>query len=95
MDAYDIGVRSYAKTKQDLAPAFAFNGVGVPAAATGFVHPIWAMVTMVASVTAVLANSFGGRLVRRARGEVEIRPGDLVLVGHEHGRSGTETGRVR
>jgi heavy metal translocating P-type ATPase len=61
--AREIGMRSYAKTKQNLALAFAFNGVGVPAAATGLVHPIWAMAAMLASVTAVLANSFGGRLM--------------------------------
>ncbi len=69
MDAHDIGVRSYRKTKQNLALAFAFNGIGVPAATTGFVHPIWAMIAMVASVSLVLINSFAGRLLRRARGE--------------------------
>lgn len=65
MDAYEIGRNSYAKTKQNLAIAFAFNGIGVPVATTGLVHPIWAMVAMVASVTAVLANSFAGRVLRR------------------------------
>jgi len=62
MDAYEIGRSSYAKTKQNLTLAFAFNGIGVPLAATGLVHPVWAMVAMVASVSTVLANSFGGRL---------------------------------
>lgn len=71
MDAHEIGVRSYAKTRQNLVIAFGFNGIGVPAAATGLVHPIWAMVAMLASVTAVLTNSFAGRLVARARGEVQ------------------------
>jgi Cu+-exporting ATPase len=65
MDAYQIGRNSYAKTKQNLALAFAFNGIGVPAATTGLVHQIWAMVAMVASVTAVLTNSFAGRVLRR------------------------------
>jgi heavy metal translocating P-type ATPase len=64
-DAYDIGHRTYRKTKHNLALAFAFNGVGVPAAATGLVHPVWAMAAMLASVTAVLANSFAGRLIGR------------------------------
>ncbi|MDP9023491.1 MAG: heavy metal translocating P-type ATPase, partial [Actinomycetota bacterium] len=90
MDARDIGVRSYAKTKQNLGLAFAFNGIGVPAAATGFVHPIWAMIAMVASVTAVLANSFGGRMLRRARGEREPEPDELLADQHrrehDHGR---------
>jgi heavy metal translocating P-type ATPase len=66
MDAYEIGKSSYAKTKQNLTLAFAFNGIGVPLAATGLIHPVWAMVAMVASVSTVLANSFGGRLLRRA-----------------------------
>jgi Cu+-exporting ATPase len=66
MDAYHIGVSSYAKTKQNLALAFAFNGIGVPTAITGLLHPVWAMVAMVASVTTVLTNSFAGRLLQRA-----------------------------
>lgn len=65
LDAYQIGRNSYAKTKQNLALAFAFNGIGVPAATTGLVHPVWAMVAMVASVSAVLTNSFAGRLLHR------------------------------
>ncbi len=63
VDAYHIGRRSYRKTEQNLVLAFAFNGIGVPAAATGLVHPVWAMLAMVLSVSAVLLNSFGGRLV--------------------------------
>jgi heavy metal translocating P-type ATPase len=73
MDARDIGMHSYAKTRQNLALAFVFNGIGVPAAATGFVHPIWAMVAMVASVTAVLTNSFAGRLLRRTGHDAETQ----------------------
>ncbi|MDK1017700.1 MAG: HAD-IC family P-type ATPase, partial [Actinomycetota bacterium] len=64
MDAHEIGVSSYRKTKQNLALAFSFNGVGVVAAVTGLVSPVWAMIAMISSVTAVLANSFGGRLLR-------------------------------
>jgi len=64
VDAYDIGRASYNKTVQNLWLAFTFNGVGVPLAVTGLVTPIWAMIAMVASVSAVLLNSFGGRLVR-------------------------------
>lgn len=66
MDAYEIGKSSYRKTKQNLALAFTFNGIGVPLATTGLVHPVWAMVAMVSSVSAVLTNSFAGRLLRRA-----------------------------
>jgi cation transport ATPase len=63
MDASEIGVRSYEKTKQNLLAAFSFNGVGVAAAVTGLVHPVIAMVAMVLSVSAVLANSFAGQLL--------------------------------
>ncbi len=63
IDAHDIGAASYRKTVQNLWLAFMFNGVGVPLAATGWVHPSWAMIAMALSVSAVLANSFGGRLL--------------------------------
>ncbi len=63
VDAYHIGRRAYRKTVQNLVLAFAFNGIGVPLAVTGLVHPVWAMIAMVASVSAVLLNSFGGRLL--------------------------------
>ena len=43
-DAIAIGRTSYRKTVQNLILAFAFNGIGIPLAATGMVHPIWAMV---------------------------------------------------
>lgn len=66
VDAYHIGRTSYRKTVQNLILAFAFNGIGVPAAATGLVHPAWAMLAMIASVSAVLTNSFAGRLLPSA-----------------------------
>jgi heavy metal translocating P-type ATPase len=59
VDAWEVGRRSYRRTKQNLLIAFGFNGVGVPAAFTGLVHPVWAMAAMAASVTFVLLNSFG------------------------------------
>jgi Cu+-exporting ATPase len=70
-DARDIGVQSFRKTKQNLAVAFTFNGIGVPLAVTGIVGPVWAMVAMVSSVSLVLANSFGTRL----------RPASVVHLG--------------
>ncbi len=66
-DAYHIGKASYRKTVQNLLLAFAFNGIGIPLAATGLVHPVWAMIAMAASVSAVLTNSFAGRLLPRLR----------------------------
>jgi Cu+-exporting ATPase len=81
MDAYEIGKGSYRKTKQNLALAFSFNGIGVPAAITGLVHPVWAMVAMVASVSTVLTNSFAGRLLRRG----------MVTAEKPHPKRGEET----
>ena len=63
MDAYEIGTSSYRKTKQNLIAAFSFNGIGVAAATTGLVHPVFAMIAMILSVSAVLANSFAGQLL--------------------------------
>jgi heavy metal translocating P-type ATPase len=67
VDAYHIGKNSYNKTKQNLALAFSFNGIGVPASATGLVHPVWAMAAMISSVSLVLLNSFGGRLIPKMK----------------------------
>jgi len=49
------------KTRQNVAIAFLFNGIGIPAATTGLVYPVWAMVAMAASVTLIFANSLWGR----------------------------------
>jgi len=64
-DALSIGRSSYRKTVQNLFLAFSFNGIGVPAAVTGLVHPAWAMIVIVASVSTVLINSFAGLLLPR------------------------------
>jgi len=76
VDAYHIARRTYGKTVQNLSLAFAFNGIGVPLATTGLVMPVWAMIAMAASVTTVLLNSFGGRLVPQLR----RRPSELRQV---------------
>jgi heavy metal translocating P-type ATPase len=67
VDAWHISKISFRKTVQNVTLAFAFNGIGVPAAVTGLVHPVMAMVAMAASVTTVLLNSFAGRLLPRRR----------------------------
>ena len=74
IDAYQIGRTSYRKTVQNLTLAFTFNGVGVLAAVTGLVHPVWAMIAMAASVSAVLLNSFFGRLIPSKREAEEELP---------------------
>ncbi|HYX44135.1 MAG TPA: cation-translocating P-type ATPase [Acidimicrobiales bacterium] len=59
--ARDISRHSYRKTKQNVALAFVFNGIGIPAAATGLVYPVWAMVAMAISVSSIFINSLWGR----------------------------------
>jgi cation transport ATPase len=59
--AGEISHWSYRKTKQNVFLAFLFNGIGIPAAATGLVYPVWAMVAMAASVTSIFVNTLWGR----------------------------------
>ena len=61
IDAYEISRYSYGKMKQNIILAFTFNGIGIPAAATGLVYPIWGMVAMAASVTSIFINSLWSR----------------------------------
>lgn len=60
LTARHLGRRTYRRLQQNVVLSFLFNGVGVPLAATGLVFPIWAMVVMIVSVTAVLGNSVRG-----------------------------------
>jgi heavy metal translocating P-type ATPase len=59
--AREISRWSYRKTKQNVILAFLFNGLGIPAATTGLVYPVWAMVAMAASVTSIFINALWGR----------------------------------
>ncbi len=61
IEAREISRWSYRKMLQNIVLAIAFNGIGVPLAATGLVHPIWAMTAMAVSVTAIFFNSLRGR----------------------------------
>ena len=61
VEAREISRWSYRKMLQNVALAILFNGVGVPLAATGLIHPIWAMAAMAVSVTAIFFNSLRGR----------------------------------
>lgn len=60
-EAREISRRSYGKMLQNVVLAFAFNGLGIPVAATGLIQPIWAMVAMAVSVTAIFMNSLSGQ----------------------------------
>jgi heavy metal translocating P-type ATPase len=59
--AREISRRAYRTTRQNVVLAFLFNGIGIPAAATGLLQPVWAMVAMAASVTTIFLNSLWGR----------------------------------
>lgn len=59
--AREISRRSYRKMVQNVTLAFLFNGIGIPAAATGLVYPVWAMAAMAVSVTSIFFNSLWGR----------------------------------
>ncbi|MGH8127198.1 MAG: heavy metal translocating P-type ATPase [Gammaproteobacteria bacterium] len=61
LDAYAISRRGYRKMLQNIALAFLFNGIGVPIAATGIIYPVWAMIAMAGSVTAIFINSLWGQ----------------------------------
>jgi heavy metal translocating P-type ATPase len=61
LTARAISRSSYQKTKQNVVLAFLFNGIGIPAATTGLVYPVWAMVAMALSVSTIFINSLGGR----------------------------------
>ncbi|SFE43067.1 heavy metal translocating P-type ATPase [Blastococcus tunisiensis] len=78
MTARAISRSSYRRTLQNVALAFTFNGIGIPAATTGLVYPVWAMVAMALSVTTIFINSIGGRpsLLFDAIASVGHRPDD-------------------
>lgn len=62
VEARELARRSYRLTATNVSLALGFNGIGVLAAITGMVPPVWAMLAMAVSVSVVLANSFAGRL---------------------------------
>jgi P-type E1-E2 ATPase len=61
LTAREISRRSYRKTTQNVALAFLFNGIGIPAATTGPVYPVWAMVAKAVSVSTIFINSLRGK----------------------------------
>ncbi|MEX2198058.1 MAG: cation-translocating P-type ATPase [Burkholderiales bacterium] len=61
LEARRISRWSYRKMVQNVCLAIAFNGIGVPLAATGLVYPVWAMAAMAVSVTAIFVNSLRER----------------------------------
>jgi P-type Cu+ transporter len=64
-DAFDVSRRTYAKIKQGLFWAFAYNVLGIPLAAFGLLSPVIAGAAMAFSSVSVVANAL---TLRRWRG---------------------------
>ncbi|QCP54351.1 copper-translocating P-type ATPase [Trinickia violacea] len=64
-DSFDVSRRTYAKIKQGLFWAFAYNVLGVPLAALGMLSPVIAGAAMAFSSVSVVTNAL---MLRRWRG---------------------------
>ena len=69
-DALDISRRTYAKIKQGLFWAFAYNVLGIPLAALGMLNPVVAGAAMAFSSVSVVTNAL---LLRRWKGAADIQ----------------------
>jgi len=65
-EALDISRRTYAKIRQNLFWAFAYNVVGIPLAALGWLSPVIAGAAMAFSSVSVVTNAL---LLRRWRNQ--------------------------
>ena len=63
----ELGRKTFRKIKQNLTWALFFNGVGIPVAASGFLHPTVAIGAMALSTGGILLNSFGIHVAQIAR----------------------------
>ena len=67
-DAIDISKLTHAKIRQNLFWAFAYNVIGIPLAAMGYLNPVLAGAAMAFSSVSVVSNAL---LLRRWRGTPE------------------------
>ncbi len=70
-DSLDVSRRTYATIKRGLFWAFAYNVVGIPLAAFGFLSPVIAGAAMAFSSVSVVANAL---LLRRWHASVDAAP---------------------
>ena len=73
-DAIDVARRTWRKIRQNLGWAFAYNVLGIPAAALGLLNPVLAGAAMAFSSVSVITNAL---LLRRWR----PAPAPIVFVG--------------
>ena len=66
--------RAFAVIRENLAWAAVYNVVAIPAAAFGFVTPVWAAIGMSVSSLAVVANAL--RLTRLPAGSGDAAPAE-------------------
>lgn len=67
-DSIDVSRRTYAKIKQNLVWAFAYNVLGIPLAALGMLSPVIAGAAMAFSSVSVVSNAL---LLRRWKGAAD------------------------
>ena len=68
-DAIDISRRTYVKIRQNLFWAFAYNVIGIPLAALGWLNPMVAGAAMALSSVSVISNALLLRRWRSAAGD--------------------------
>ncbi|WP_457417967.1 heavy metal translocating P-type ATPase [Roseateles sp. P5_E7] len=71
-DALDVSRRTYAKIRQGLFWAFAYNVIGIPLAALGLLNPVIAGAAMAFSSVSVVANAL--TLKRWRGGATQVQP---------------------
>ena len=73
-DSLDVSRRTYAKIKQNLGWAFAYNVLGIPLAAFGLLNPVIAGAAMAFSSVSVVSNAL---LLRRWRPAANVARAEL------------------
>jgi len=78
-DAIDLSRRTYRTIRQNLGWAFAYNVVGIPLAALGYLNPVLAGAAMAMSSVCVVGNAL---LLRRWRAPVYVPDRPAVAASH-------------